>query len=237
VKDFADKLFSLQLKTSATRLTGLPADESHLNAQEKQTVKADKEAILDSVFIKYFKDYYAGKFVDRMSVKVDKPVISKTIPDADIAGALTVLLEFAADTIDPTPVMGTVAADAIDDKTTFYPGGATNKPTFLVYNPSHYEQIPTDPTVCGITEGNAWILGYLANTASDETAAVGGLIANTPGGLSIGLGIVGKISIGDNQTLSVIVKTAASRLAERVTLASSYWLLRNVKFDIQKPGS
>jgi hypothetical protein len=70
--------------------------------------------------------------------------------------------------------------------------------------------------------------------ASGKATAVGGLVAKTPGGTSLGLGMLGKISIGDNQTLSVMVKTGASRIALRATLASSYWTLRNVKFDVSE---
>jgi hypothetical protein len=55
-------------------------------------------------------------------------------------------------------------------------------------------------------------------------------VANTPGGLSISLGVLGKISIGDNQTLSDLVKTAASDLALRASLLTTYMVLRHVQF-------
>jgi hypothetical protein len=101
-----------------------------------------------------------------------------------------------------------------------------------------YVEIPEGTsTACGITTTNVWVLRDLANGASDQAAAVGGLVANTPGGLSIGLGVIGEISIRDNQTLSVMVKTAASRVALRATLASSYFILRHVKFNVVEPGT
>jgi len=131
---------------------------------------------------------------------------------------------------------GDSPSGSVDTNTTFYPGNSTEQPTAYSTNPAIYVQIPKDHNACGITTTNAWVLRDLANGASGQAAAVGGLVANTPGGISIGLGVLGKISIGDNQTLSVMVKTAASRVALRATLASSYcWTLRHVKFDVPEP--
>ena len=231
MKDFADKLFDLQLKPGAAPLTGSSANQSGLSAKDIQFLNAHPP--LDRTFIAYFEAYYNGKFVDRLGTVLDKPQISSTVPDSEIVAAETVLLEFLIDAIDPTPVMGDTAA--ITTNTNFYPGRFTKVPTAYSSGLAKYAQIPTDHNACGITTTNAWILRDLANGASGQAAAVGGLVANTPGGISIGLGVVGKISIGDNQTLSVMVKTAASRLALRATLASSYWTLRHVKFDVPEP--
>ena len=43
-----------------------------------------------------------------------------------------------------------------------------------------------------------WTLENLANAASDQAVAVGCLIASTPGGISICLGVLRKIYISDN---------------------------------------
>jgi hypothetical protein len=236
MKDFADKLFDLQLKPGPARLIGTTVDQTGLSAKEVQFLSAHPP--LDKTFVAYFEAYYNGKFVDRMSTLLDKPQISATIPDSEIVAAETVLLEFLVDLIDPTPVMGDAPFGSLDANTTFYPGNSKNQPTAYSIDQSNaakYVQIPKDHTACGITTTNAWILRDLANGASSQAAAVGGLVANTPGGLSIGLGVLGKISVGDNQTLSVMVKTAASRIALRATLASSYWTLRHVRFDIPEP--
>ena len=188
-----------------------------------------------------------------MSVAVSKPQLPNTsnlvsslsnfsVPDSEIVAAETVLLEFLMDTIDPTPVMGdtkcpipstTATASCTPDPsdaktTTYYPGKSSNQPTALTVGYAKYVQLPA--TGCGITTKNVWVLQTLASGASDEAATVGGLVANTPGGVSIGLGIVGKISIGDNATLSDLVKTAASEVALRTTLLSSYFSLYRVNF-------
>lgn len=241
MKDFSDKLFDLSLKVSSASLTGIPGNPSPADA--KQSKSAPARAALDKTLVAYLTAYYKGKFTDRLSIVSPKPNISTTIPDSEIAAAETVLLEFVADTIDPTPVMGDSPAASISSTTRFYPGDSTYEPTAYATGLAKYVQIPNPTTddeiknACGITTKNAWVLKDLANGAGDQAAAVGGLIANTPGGLSIGLGVLGKISIGDNQTLSTLVKTAASRLATRAALASSYWTLRNVKFNIPDPSS
>ena len=230
MKDFADKLFDLQLKPGAAPLTPYSVNTSGLSDSNRQFVSARS---FDQTFIKYFEAYYNGKFVDRLGTSLDKPKISSTVPDSEIVAAETVLLEFLIDAIDSTPVMGDTAT--VTANTNFYPGKFTSVPTANMYGLAKYVQIPTDHTACGITTTNAWVLSDLANAASGQAAAVGGLVANTPGGISFGLGVLGKISIGDNQTLSVMVKTAASRVALRATLASSYWTLRHVKFDVSEP--
>jgi hypothetical protein len=233
MKDFADKVFDLQLKPGVAALTGSAVDRKGLSAAEKKFL--DTHPPLDTTFLAYFKAYYHGKFFDRMGTATSKPQISLTIPDSDIAAAETVLLEFLIDAMDPTPVMGDAAPGSVNTNTHFYPGNSTNAPTAYSSGLATYVQIPQDPTACGITTTNAWVLKLLANGASDQAAAVGGLIANTPGGISFGLGVFGKISIGDNQTLSVLVKTAASRVALRATLAGSYWTLRHVYFSVPEP--
>jgi hypothetical protein len=234
MKSFADKLFDLQLKPGAAALTNSSPNLSALSPKEVAFLNAHPP--LDKMFTAYFEAYYKGNFTDRMGTKLDKPQISTTVPDAEIVAAETVLLEFLIDLIDPTPVMGDAApGSVVNGSTTFYPGASTDQPT--AYSVENYVQIPAgSPTACGITAQNVWVLRDLANGARDQAAAVGGLVANTPGGISIGLGVLGKISIGDNQTLSVMVKTAASRVALRATLASSYLILRHVKFNVSDPG-
>jgi hypothetical protein len=240
MKDFADKLFDLQLKPGAADLTSSSVDRSGLSAREAEYL--NNHPPLDKTFIAYFQAYYKGQFIDRMGTKLTAPEISSTVPDSEIVAAETVLLEFLIDLIDSTPVMGSDDPKSVTDKTIFYPGATTNMPTVYSVthssNPAVYVKIPTgSATACGITTTNVWVLRDLANGASDQAAAVGGLVSNTPGGLSLGLGVMGKISIGDNQTLSVMVKTAASRVSLRLTLASSYFTLRHVKFNVTEPGT
>ena len=209
LKDFADKLFSLQLKLRVQELVKPPFGQA---------------------FVNYFNAYYKGKFYDRMGNGVSSPQVSLTITDSEITDAETMLLEFLIDSIDPTPIL-------IDKDGKFYPGDPSQEPTALATSYVLPFRISSNADACGITTTNVWILRDLANGAADQAGAVGGLVANTWGGISIGVGILPKLSIGDNQTLSEIVKTAASRMSMRVTLAASYVALSHVHLRLPEPGT
>ncbi|CAA7615844.1 hypothetical protein MCP1_170073 [Candidatus Terasakiella magnetica] len=122
-------------------------------------------------------------------------------------------------------------ADALD-KTSFFPGGKPeNRPTAYDVDMANYAYIPEKG--CGVTQESLSDLTTLAGAAGDMAATVDGLTLNSFGGVHYGLGVMGKFSIGDNQTLTVLVKTALSRLSKRITYASGYWLLHG----LGEPGS
>ena len=208
LKDFADKFSAMSLQPTINAPSGRP-----------------------SAFSIYFTAYYEGNFIDRFGNSVTKPEISLTIPDTEIAAALTFMLEYVADLIDPTPVLGDQDIDPKTQKfpanTTFYPGGKnTKEPTALIANLAKYKNIAKND--CGVTTANAPLLKEVANAAGDRAAAISGLVSQSWGGISFGLGVLGKFSIGDNQTVGTIVKTAATRLGSRLSYAASYWALDNV---------
>lgn len=146
--------------------------------------------------------------------------------------------------VKPTSTTTYTATAIYLPSTTYYPGNSANQPTALTTGMAEYVQIPSETDqdgkpsgACGITTQNVWLLQTLANGASDEASTVGGLVANTAGGLGVSLGVFGKISIGDNATLSDLVKAAASELALRSTLMVSYHTLRHAKFTPRTIGS
>ena len=211
--DFANKLFDGQLAPNFVAPQSAPS-----GAPTKS-----------QLFSTYFDAYYQGKFYDRLGVNITKPTTSLQIPDSEIAAALTVLLEYTADLVDPTPVLGNKDLDAngqpVPD-TTYYPGKNANEPTALVAHVARYQNIAKNK--CGVTEETAPLLANLANSAADRAAAVSGLASGSWGGFEVGLGFLGKFSVGDNQTLTTIVKTTASRVALRASLAASYWALDSI---------
>jgi hypothetical protein len=233
LKKFATKLFDLQLRHGPADFMNSDTNVVGLSSASRALAVSRPKA--GNQLIAYLKAYYDGDFYDRMSTAITKPQLPTSIkslsnfsvPDSEIVAAETVLLEFLIDTIDPTPVMGN--KDGHPSGTTYYPGASSNEPTALATSYAGY--VVLQPDGCGINLKNVWVLKDIANAASDQAAAVGGLIANTPGGISIGLGILGKISIGDNQTLSALVKAAASELALRATLTASYFTLKHINFD------
>jgi len=205
-------------------------------AQLRPTIRVPNSNQKSNNFATYFSAYYGGTFVDRFGQIIAKPnlslpdflnpgapvKLSLSLSDADMGAALTVLIEYLADLFDPTPVLGSDPPGQVSSSTTFFPGNNTNQPTAYTAGNTNYSRVSSD---CGVTAHNATILGYIANAAGDEAQLVGGLVSQTTGGVEIGLGVLGKISIGDNQTLGTVVKTAASRAAMRIVFASSYWAL------------
>lgn len=169
----------------------------------------------------YLDAYYLGNYVDIYGTPLPAPTIAMTIDDTEIAGLLSVFLDYTLDSLRVTPVLGT--GSPTDSQTTYYPGNSTKKPTALALNNATYVQIPADSTSCAWTVKNAFLLATFANTAGDRAATLSGLVSQSAGGIEVGLGFLGKLSIGDNQTLSIIVKTAASRVANRAALAALYW--------------
>jgi hypothetical protein len=185
----------------------------------------------------YFTALYKGSFYDRMGNVATKPEIGLTVSDAEIEGAETVFLEYIIDLLDKTPVL--VATSGSGGGTLYYPGNPSNEPTAHHYDPQNAVQIPpASPDACGITQQNVWLLRDIASGSSNEAATVGGLVTNTWGGFSFGVPVLNlKLSIGDNDTLSSIVKAAASEAALRASLAAGYWSLRHLKLNISDPSN
>lgn len=258
LKSFANKVYEIQLKHTAADYTSQGPNQAVVAAatQGKSALtqtSSTKRPKFDQALVGYLKAYYGGKFYDRMGTAVSKPQLPDTsnlltslsnfsVPDSEITAAEMVMLEFLIDTLDPTPVLGNTKcpiptttadpsckpADGDPTTTTYYPGSSSNQPTALAVGLANYIELPTQG--CGFTTKNVWVLQSLANGASDEAGTISGLVANTAGGLGVSLGVFGKISIGDNATLSDLVKTAASDLALRTTLLASYFSLYHVNF-------
>ena len=207
-----------QLKDFANQISSL---------EQPSIVDPGAPGATPNAFSTYFTSYYKGTFIDRFGQSISKPSLSLTIPDTEIASAESVLVEYIADLVDPTPVLGDKDLDPTSHQpvsgTTFYPGDYTKEPTVLLAGLANYKNIT--PNKCGVTTANAVVLLDVANAAGDRAATISGLVSQSWGGISFGLGIFGKFSIGDNQTLGTIVKTAASRLGARASYAASYWAL------------
>ncbi len=176
----------------------------------------------------YLSAYYNGTYVDFYGTKLTKPTITMTISDQEIAAVLSVVLDYMIDSLKTVPVL-TSDTVPVDGTTIFYLGGNDSKvmPTALSLKLATFQQIPTTSTKCEWTKANAQLLPTFATAAGDEAATVSGLVSQSVGGFEIGLGFLGKISIGDNQTLGTIVKTAASRTANRAALAALYWAVES----------
>jgi hypothetical protein len=211
--------------------TALSAAPMAFGGESDQHVsKPDDAAIaFKDAFVAYFSRYYEGKYVDRFGDTLSKPVLSRTINNTEIAGALQVMLELLFDYGLRTPVWQ-------DAKKNYYPGGKGTAPTVvdvgLVKATSMLDE--SDAEKCGITPLKAEAIEYLANKGAEKASALGGLVGGSFGGFHFGFGVLGKVSIGDNQTLQAVVSTALSKTGERAGEELSYRTLYWIGYQ---PGS
>ena len=205
---------------------------------------ADAEPSFARGLIEYYMAYYDGNFVDRFGNTIAKPTLDSTpaatqfgahaiagrrdttISDDDVAGAVAVLIEYLADRIVHTPVW----AHPDSDRTlVYYPGGTSDEPTALALGivPKAADLAP-DGSAEGITQTKAHAMRYLARSAASKASAIGGLAAGSFGGFGVSLGLFGKFSVGDNQTLQVVIKAGLAHVFERAVEQSSCELLARI---------
>ena len=84
--------------------------------------------------------------------------------------------------------------------------------------------VPLVASGCGIDEAKAQAIEYLGQTAALKAAMVGGITGGSFGGFGASFGAFGKISVGDNQTVQVVIKTVLGKVAERVAADAAYRL-------------
>jgi hypothetical protein len=177
-------------------------------------------------FTAYFSAYFSGKFVDRFGQSLPKPVLSRNIGDTEISGTATVFVELLLDYWLRTPVWK-------DSAGKFYPGqfGSDGPPTAVTEGLAVQLPLVTDSKQCGIDALKAKAVQYIANTAGTKASSIGGLIGGSFGGLHFGFGILGKFSVGDNQTLNALVKSLLGKGFERAGEETSYRTLYWIRYD------
>jgi hypothetical protein len=84
------------------------------------------------------------------------------------------------------------------------------------------QAVPLVAEGCGITKDKAKAIEYLGQTAALKASMVGGITGGSFGGFGASFGAFGKISVGDNQTVQVVIKTVLGKVAERVAADAAY---------------
>jgi hypothetical protein len=196
-------------------------------AGENTAATPEDSVTFKNAFVSYFSAYYNGEFVDRSGTTLTKPSISRTISDAEIASTLQVMWQLIFDYTLRTPVWKSGSL--------YYPGATSNEPTAVTANLVTPQSLlaDTDSDHCGITALKAQAIQYLSNAAADRASSLGGMVSGSAGGLHFGLGVMGKLSIGDNQALQAIVQMSLSQMAGRAAEEASwralYWIPYNDK--------
>jgi hypothetical protein len=103
------------------------------------------------------------------------------------------------------------------------------------------EPIQTDDNLPGLTAEKLQVIQFLQGIASDGAQGLSGLILRTFGGVHIGVafgvGALGKISIGDDNTLVAIFEAIVGEIVSRGTEVSASNLLYDVKYPSSGPQS
>jgi hypothetical protein len=199
-------------------------------------------------FVYYFKSFINGKYYTRFGesvagppaiisfngstavISVSNSSASLTVTDAEIAGSVQVFLELIMDYALGTPVWWDAASPP-----TYYPGKAkgNNTPTVVLANRAGFMPLTLDKLVansmqCGIDPLKAEAIHYIAKTVGNDASQLAGVVGGSFGGINVGLGVLGKVSIGDNKTIHDAVtagmQTAFARAGEEASWRALYWI-------------
>jgi hypothetical protein len=104
---------------------------------------------------------------------------------------------------------------------TGYPSfGNANDMTTWTWTPILQISRSTGP--CLINERKLQVTEFVAQLAGKEASGITGLLLGSFGGWGVSLGVFGKFSVGDNQTLQVVARTPLSKIAERIAAEEVY---------------
>ena len=179
---------------------------------------------------KYYQTYYSGPFYTYFGAKFDKPVVSLTINDNEITQAASVFIELLFDYAMKSPVWV--------DGGTYYPGSGSTEPTVAKLSEQGFQyqgflqpvKLPVLlPNGCHMTATKAKIINYVAQQFATAASSDTSLTIRSVGGLGISLGVFGKLSVGDNNTLSLLAKAAVSEATLRLTAQFVYYALSQVE--------
>ena len=177
----------------------------------------------------YYKTYFDGNFYTYFGDKLSKPTVSLTISDTDIVHSAIVFLELILDEISGDPILLWQGPDG-----KIYPGGTQNRPSLVsIRNITTIPSIPSGPYGCGMNVHKANAVRYLANTFSKAAATESSLTIKSVGSIEIGLGIVGKVNIGDNSTLTLLIQGIVSEIVSRLTVILAVPVLEAIDYEQQ----
>jgi hypothetical protein len=208
------------------------------------------EITWDGLAFQYFSAYYRGEFVDRAGGKLSKPDLGKKISNETITSALTVGLESIHDYAVLTASKGP-AERVIKAPVTFTgnPGQEQwqngNKPTLVTVTQKllkrkRGEPIAPWPYVVeavavnkkeGISSAKRKVIEWISGLAGDGAGSLSDLLTRTFGGIHIGFGLLGKVSVGDDDTLAKVVSTTVETFAHRGSELFASHMFYDITFD------
>jgi len=226
-----------------------------LYQKEGQEVRMDKlcaflnqrKLTWEGIAYTYFVAYFSDEFVDRTGGTVGRPKLGVKITNETLAGFVKVGLESIYDyaMFDAESIKNPVVWEDKDDKEVWQTAGG-KKPTLVTFTQrlqgktvedktleykGIVERLQKDDTKPGITERKLDLIRLLSGYAGDISGSLSDLIVRQFGGVDIGFGVLGKFSVGDNDTLAKLVQTIIEIMAHRSTEA----FVATHLYDITKP--
>jgi hypothetical protein len=114
----------------------------------------------------------------------------------------------------------------------YYPGGIKGaSPTYLKVNSLKAQPIPSGIYGCGMNVVKAEAIDYLTKTFYTAAVAQTSLTVKSAGGLEVGLGILGKLNVGDNSTLTALLKGVVGQVVKRLTVAFAAPVLEAIEIE------
>jgi len=179
---------------------------------------------------KYITAYYNGKFVDRTGGVSSKPKLGLTITNETITALENVFLESLWDWAIIGGGFNTpIVYDGDDGNPKFLTAEArvptlwtTLKDTGMALPIDRIiERVVDEDTNPGISKSELCVIRNVSGLAGDGGQATTGMIVRAFGGANIGftlgLDALGKLSLGDNDTLTKVVDTWTESTARRAT--------------------
>jgi hypothetical protein len=108
-----------------------------------------------------------------------------------------------------------------------------NAPSLLAINNIAAKSISGSIYGCGMNVPKANTVNYLALAFTKAAEAESNLTIKSVGGIEVGLGILGKVSIGDNSTLTNLVQALVSEIVGRLTVALAVPVLSAIDIEQQ----
>ena len=185
------------------------------------------------LFQSYLTAYYKGNFVDRMGTTISKPQLALTITNDTITALEHVFLESLWDWIllAEDPPLRVPLVYKVDSGNITWLVANGSQPTMVdvymstlsVSLPIKYiaEQVAADDDKNGISAPKLCLIRTVSGLAADAAQGTSGAIVRALGGanlgVSAGLGVLGKLSIGDNDTLTQLVDAWTESTGRRST--------------------
>jgi hypothetical protein len=172
----------------------------------------------------YYAFYFQKSFTTYLGSTITAPALSGptssgvTISDTQISQAALVFVEFLFDQLLHDPVWATYDSTG-KTVTAYYPGGGTSRPTYLLVNSGITPvKIADTNTGCGMNVLKAKAIDSLYNIFGTAASSEIALVVKSTGAIEIGLGVLGKLNVGDNTLVAELTKDIGAEIVERLTV-------------------